>query len=169
VVKWFVSQQFTEKADVGVILGTRVHPNGELSVGLSARVAAGAALYRNSQVARLLVSGGVGREGVDEAVAMKHALVCFGVPASDILVDSKGFDTEASAANTAAMVPDATVVVVSQWFHLVRARALFRRAGVRVVGSHAADYRCKRDFYSVPREVVAYIVEVMWGSSRPRR
>ncbi|MFN7146467.1 MAG: ElyC/SanA/YdcF family protein, partial [Myxococcota bacterium] len=57
-------------ADVAVVLGTTVWPDGTLSERLEARTAAALALYEQGMVRRVLVSGATGVEGVNEADAM---------------------------------------------------------------------------------------------------
>ncbi|WP_040398659.1 YdcF family protein, partial [Cesiribacter andamanensis] len=68
------------QADVAVIMGNTVHADGSLSPRLQARLDKGLALYRQKQVARLLVSGGLGKEGHWEATAMEAYLLQQGVP-----------------------------------------------------------------------------------------
>jgi vancomycin permeability regulator SanA len=64
-----------DRADVAVVLGNTVEPNGKPSARLQARLDKTIALYRRNLFTKTIVSGGVGKEGFDEAVVMKAYLV----------------------------------------------------------------------------------------------
>ncbi|MFZ5480295.1 MAG: YdcF family protein [Myxococcota bacterium] len=146
-------------ADVAVVLGTTVNPDGTLSRRLEPRVEAARALYEAGVVKRILVSGAVGEEGVDEAVAMRDWLVARGVPRRHVLVDSEGFDTWHTAENARARMSREgleTAVAVSSWYHLSRTTRALEKAGVEVVGAQrAALVWAPKDAWSVVREVAA--------------
>jgi len=146
-------------ADVAVVLGNTVRPDGTPSPRLAARLDAALALYRRGRVRSVVVSGGVGREGFDEAAVMRRYLAARGVPAARIVADSLGLTTAATARNAAAIMRRngwTSAVVVSQYFHLPRCRLAFRRAGIRAVYSAHTRYFEATDLYSIAREVVAY-------------
>jgi vancomycin permeability regulator SanA len=146
-------------ADAIVILGNTVMPDGQPSPRLRARLDCGLDAYRQKLSALLIVTGGTGKEGVDEAAVMAHYLVQHGVPAAAILVDSAGNDTAASAINVARIAREKhlkSVLVASQYFHLPRTRLAFERAGVAVAGQVHARYFEMRDVYSLAREVIGF-------------
>jgi vancomycin permeability regulator SanA len=146
-------------ADAIVILGNTVMPDGQPSARLRARLDCALAAYRQKLAPWVIVSGGVGKEGHDEAVVMARYLVEHGVPAAAVLVDSAGNDTAASAANIARIASEKklkSVLVASQYFHVPRARLALSRAGVAVAGTVHANYVEARDLYSLAREVIAF-------------
>jgi vancomycin permeability regulator SanA len=55
-----------EKADVAVILGNKVNEDGSLSLRLVKRLQCGLDLYKTGRVQKLIVSGGLGKEGFYE-------------------------------------------------------------------------------------------------------
>ena len=59
-------------ADVAVVLGTKVEPDGNPSPAMAARLDEAVALLHTFD--RIIVSGGTGREGYDEAKVMKAYL-----------------------------------------------------------------------------------------------
>jgi uncharacterized SAM-binding protein YcdF (DUF218 family) len=147
------------KADVIVVPGNTVAPDGTPSPRLQARLDAALALYRDHRATFIFVSGGLGKEGFDEAVAMAAYLARQGVPAAAIVIDSQGLDTKATARNAAAFMQAKglqTALVATQYFHVPRTKLALERAGVRVVGHSHARYVELRDIYSIPREVVGY-------------
>jgi vancomycin permeability regulator SanA len=142
-----------------VVLGNTVLPSGQPSPRLQARLDCALDAYRRRLAPWVIVSGGVGKEGFDEAAVMAAYLERHGVPHRALLQDNAGNDTAASAANVARLAAQhhiASVLLASQYFHLPRARLAFRRAGMRVAGTIHARYAEPRDLYSLAREVVGY-------------
>lgn len=142
--------------DLIVVLGNAVAPDGRPSPRLAARLAAAVAVWRAGLAPRLLVSGGTGPNGRDEAAAMAAWLIANGVPATAIDRDAAGVTTWATARDTVARNPRGTrVIVVSQWYHLPRAILALRRHGVIVTGGAWPRFWEWRDLYSLLREGVA--------------
>jgi vancomycin permeability regulator SanA len=156
--------------DVGIVLGSKVELTGQPSARLKARLERGAALYRDGVLRRLIVSGGTGIEGYDEAAVMRDYLLARGIPAAAILVDSGGVTTEASARNCAALMAThgfRSVTIITQYFHIPRTRLALRRHGVSATGSAHAEFAEWRDLYSIAREVAA--LPAYWLQTPPPR
>lgn len=51
------------KADVAIVLGNKVNEDGTLSDRLKARLDKSIELYKNGRVKKIIVSGGLGKEG----------------------------------------------------------------------------------------------------------
>jgi uncharacterized SAM-binding protein YcdF (DUF218 family) len=87
------------------------------------------------------VSGAVGKEGRDEALLMREYLLQRGVPAEQILSDSEGYTTFATAGNARALMRQRGLqraLVISQYFHVPRARLALQRFEVaEVYWAHA--------------------------------
>jgi vancomycin permeability regulator SanA len=147
------------QADLAVIMGNTVHPDGSLSPRLKSRLDKGLALYRQKRVKRLLVSGGLGKEGHWEGTKMQEYLLEQGVPPADVLPDNTGsttWNTVQTVARLRKQQPGLEkIMVVSQFFHLSRCKLLFRKAGIRGVCSEASDYVEGRDVYASLREIPA--------------
>ena len=147
-----------EQADIAIVYGNTVHPDGTPSARLVGRLDAARQLHANGQVERVLVSGGVGTEGHDEAAVMAAWLVEHGVPESRVLIDSNGLTTAATSRNAFAQLgPQTTVVAVSQRFHVSRAMMSLRHAGFQEVRGQPAAYSELRDVYAYTREVPAWL------------
>ena len=148
-------------ADAVIVPGNTVNADGTLSNRLQARLDVALAIYRAGRCKVVFVSGATGREGVDEAAAMKAYLVGHGIPPEHVLQDSLGANTEATARNAAQALRArgyTTVIAASQFFHLVRLDHLLAAQGLGVVGHEHARYFEPRDGYSLLREVVALAV-----------
>lgn len=147
-------------ADLGVVLGNTVYPDGTLSPRLAARLDRALELHREGVFHLVLVSGAIGEEGRDEALAMRDYLLQRGVPSDDIVVDSNGDSTFSTAANAHRLMQERglhSALVVSQYFHVPRARLALRRFGVKKVYSAHARYFELRDLYSAPRELIGFL------------
>ncbi len=146
-------------ADVCVVLGNTVGRDGRPSERLRARLDKALELYRAGMCPEVIVSGGVGEEGFDEAVVMKRYLVENDVPEDRVYADGRGLDTFETARNSRALMAARgwkSALVVSQFYHVPRCRLALRRAGVGEVSSAHANYFELRDIYSTCREVAAY-------------
>jgi vancomycin permeability regulator SanA len=156
--------------DVGLVLGSKVELSGKPSARLAARLDRGAGLYADGVVKQLIVSGGTGIEGFDEAAVMRDYLVDKGVPAGAIIVDSAGATTEATARNCASLMAarDLTsVTVITQYFHVPRTRMALRGYGVTTIGSAHAHFFELRDLYSIAREIAALPAYWLKGQPQP--
>ena len=150
-----------EPADAAVVPGNTVYPDGTPSDRLKGRLDAALALFQAGHCRLVVVSGGTGVEGVDEAEAMKRYLVGRGVPPDRVLQDSLGSNTAATARNAALALRArgmTRVLAVSQFFHVPRLRHLLAAEGLNVVGQAHARYFESRDVYAVLREVAAMAV-----------
>lgn len=147
-------------SDVIVVLGNRVERSGVPSLRLQERLRKALELYQQGLAPRIIVSGGLGREGFDEAEVMKAYLAERGVPPEAIIADSDGYDTYRTAANASRIMAGLSLrsaIAVSQYYHLPRARLALARAGVRSVSSaHAEVVLTWREPYVLFREFVAY-------------
>jgi vancomycin permeability regulator SanA len=146
-------------ADVAVVFGNRVEPDGTPSIRLQARLDRAITLYRDGWCRTILVSGGLGKEGHNEAVVMQSYLRDHGIPEQHIFVDRQGTNTYNTARHTAQLLQEhgfQSVIVVTQYFHISRARLALVRFGVSPVYTARANIIHWRDGYSIVREVVAW-------------
>ncbi|MFY1045709.1 YdcF family protein [Chryseobacterium sp. GP-SGM7] len=162
---YIVSDGLSDKgtiADVAVILGNKVNEDGTLSERLEKRLETAVDLYRNHRVKKLIVSGGLGKEGFYEGSKMKEYLISKNIPDSVITVDNKGDNTRLSVENTLEIQKKysfKSIIVVSQYFHVTRTKKLFEEKGFEDVNSVSPRYFEWRDFYSILREFPAYYTQ----------
>ncbi|MBW8523615.1 YdcF family protein [Chryseobacterium chendengshani] len=151
-----------QKADLAIILGSKVNEDGSLSERLKERLETGANLYKKQRVKMILVSGGLGKEGFYEGDKMKEFLITKGISDSVILVDNKGNNTRLTVENTLEFqkkYPFKSSIVVSQYFHVTRTKKLFKERGFQDIKSVSPRYFEWRDLYSVMREFPAYYLQ----------
>lgn len=153
-------------ADVAVVLGNEVKRDGAPADRLKGRLDKAIELYQQGLFTTIVVSGGRGRSGYDEATVMRRYLLNHNVPATAILIDSGGVNTYHSAKNCAQIMTAhgwRSVLVISQFFHISRSRLAMQRFGISEVYSAHADYYELRDIFSLGREVVAYVYYLLRG------
>lgn len=145
--------------DVAVVLGSKVNTNGTLSKSLNGRLERTLELYNKGYFKSVIVSGGLGKEGHDEAVVMKEFLVENGVDPEFVYVDSQGLNTMATAENTVNISADNdfdSYMVISQFFHISRIKLAFKTVGIENVHhAHSTEFTF-RDIYSTIREFPGY-------------
>lgn len=154
-------------SDAAVVPGNEAFADGSLSPRLQSRVDAAYRLYYYGTVKKIIVSGGTGRSGVNEAEAMRDYLMLHGVPPEDIVVDPNGVNTRATARFTAAYAKEqgwSRIIAVSQFFYLPRTVLSLRNEGVSVVGSLHSSYFEVSDIFSLLCEIPAYFA--YWSETK---
>jgi vancomycin permeability regulator SanA len=140
---FFGTTDYRRPADAAVIFGARVYASGVPSPLLTDRIRTGVELYRAGLVPTLVMSGGDGADGFNEAMVMRDEAIAAGVSPEAILVDPAGVTTEATVANAIALLRDYSVppslIAVSQAYHLPRVQLSFATAGIDVLTVPAAD------------------------------
>ena len=156
---------------LAVVFGNAVDAGGQPSARLRARLETALTLYHAGMVRRVMVSGGIERQGDrNEARAMATWLEARHVPPAAIVEDSEGTDTMATARHVAAVAAGGGAVAVSQWFHLPRAMLAMRAAGTRDVSGAWPRFIEVRDVYSFLREGIAvpvYAVRLLGADATP--
>lgn len=115
-------------------------------------------LYKTGKIKKLLLTGGTGAffgKGVSEAPLAKQFLLDLGIPHADILVEAGSRNTNENAMFTAKLLSaeqkQRTSLLVTSAFHMRRARACFRKAGISVQ-PYATDLRGNEVIYSSFRD-----------------
>ena len=120
-------------ADVAVVLGAAVRADGRPSPALARRTLHAVALLRRGAVGHLLLTGGVGRHPPSEASVMRAVAVGAGVDPGRLLLDESAGTTLESARACARLISArgwSRVLLVSDAYHLPRARLAFRHFGI---------------------------------------
>jgi uncharacterized SAM-binding protein YcdF (DUF218 family) len=160
----FGQREGAVEAEAVVVLGARVLPGGVPSGALQARLEKAVALYHQGLAPRLVLSGGVGLHPPSEARVMCELAMRLGVPEEACLLEEQSRSTEENARFSTALLRGLgarRVVLVSDPFHLLRARQYFRLHGFEVATSPASlegrDLPAFDRFYWTAREAVALL------------
>ncbi|MCA9599713.1 MAG: YdcF family protein [Myxococcales bacterium] len=161
----FGATDYRRDADAVVVLGARVYADGTPSLALADRVRTASRLMLEKRAPLLIVSGGPGDGGAHETDAMRTLAIEMGVPASAIVVDRDGIDTDHTADDTARILhqrlpaSDArpTVLAVSHGYHLPRVKLALEGAGLTAYTVPAKETRTlvRLPLY-MAREVIAF-------------
>jgi SanA protein len=150
------------RAEVAIVPGALVQPDGKLSVMLGDRVKQAARLWHAGRVKKILVSGDHHTWDYDEPDTMRKALVSSGVPPRDVFEDHAGLDTWATMVRARSIFGVRSAVVVTQGFHMPRALFLAEEAGIDATGLtsdlHKYGYQLKK---SEVREVLSRVKSVI--------
>jgi len=161
-VFFFGKTDYRRPADVAVVFGAQVHENGLASTSLNDRMTTAIRLYKDHLVKRILVSGGVGDSGFNEAIVMRDIAVKAGVRAHDVVIDSNGVSTNATVADTVPFFGAdgwTRILAVSQFYHLPRIKLAYQRAGWNVFTVPAGTSTpIPQTPYLVVREIPAFWV-----------
>ncbi|MEV0622197.1 ElyC/SanA/YdcF family protein [Nonomuraea sp. NPDC050404] len=144
------------ETQVALVLGAGLYGTQPTPM-LARRLDIAADLYRAGKVRALLLSGDNSRKEYDEPTAMRDYLRARGVPDAVMVLDYAGFDTWDSCVRARKVFGAERVTVVTQEFHIPRAVALCRTAGLRAFG--AGDDSARRwpsaTYFLAAREVFA--------------
>ncbi|URN15989.1 MULTISPECIES: SanA/YdcF family protein [Streptomyces] len=140
--------------DVAVVFGAGLW-KGRPTGYLAHRLDTAAELYRAGRVKVVLVTGDNGRAGYDEPSAMRAYLVERGVPGTRIVGDHAGFDTWDSCVRAKRIFGVDRAVLITQGFHIRRAVALCRAAGVESYGVGVAEPHDATWYHGAFRELAA--------------
>jgi len=150
-----------EPAELGVVLGSKVELNGLPSERLRARLERALELYRAGTIRYVLLSGGFGQEGFEEATVMRAYLQARGVPAERLLEDREGWTTLHTARNAARLMEErgfSSALVVTSYYHVSRTKLAFRRCGVAASSAGTRFSPSLREPWALAREFVGYYV-----------
>jgi vancomycin permeability regulator SanA len=143
-----------EARPVALVLGAGLRRDGRPSLLLARRLDIAADLYQRGTVDAVLVSG-----ADDEPAAMRTHLLAAGVPDAKIVGDAAGFRTWDSCVRAHEVYGVRSAIVVTQEFHLPRAVALCRAAGIDATGVGDASLQARglATVYGWLREIPAAV------------
>ncbi|MEV6344353.1 ElyC/SanA/YdcF family protein [Actinoplanes sp. NPDC051851] len=130
-------------ADVVLVLGTTVAPDGLPEDRLRGRLTTAAELVHTGRARVVLVSGDGGGESGDETAAMTSYLTgTLGLDPARVIADPSGLDTYDSCIRARDVYGVHEALVVTQAYHLSRAVALCRALGIDAEGVTARCDGC---------------------------
>ncbi|WP_197367968.1 SanA/YdcF family protein, partial [Streptomyces clavuligerus] len=152
--------------DVALVFGAGLW-QGRPTPYLAHRLDTAADLYRRGKVKVILVTGDNSREEYDEPDAMRTYLVGRGVPERRIVSDHAGFDSWDSCVRAKEIFGVDRAVLVSQGFHIRRAVALCRTAGIESYGVGVAEPFDSHRIHGAVRELGAAGKAALDAALRP--
>jgi uncharacterized SAM-binding protein YcdF (DUF218 family) len=152
-----------------IILGAAVWPGGVPSPTLKLRAEHGARLFLEGKVGGIIASGGIGRHPPAEAEVIWEVCTAMGVPADVIQMEDRSTTTARNLALSQPLLDDPTgpVVIVTDLYHLPRARLVARRLGMRATGS--APPLKGRSPWRFAKMCLREVPALAWYLIRPQR
>jgi vancomycin permeability regulator SanA len=152
----------TFPADCALVFGAAISGTDMAGPAIVRRVAGAAALWKEGKVHTLILSGGKGDSWqMSEGAVMRKEAIRDGVDGRDIFIEDSARSTKENLANSRILVEKhcATVVAVSDRYHLARIRLLAKRAGWGSLPTYGVPDRPaqERESRSVARELAAYM------------
>ena len=155
-----------EKPDYLMVLGAGLRGT-KISTSLLYRLETALDFHELYPDVKIIVSGGQGEgEKISEASAMRNFLVDNGVDSSQIIMEDKSTDTYENFLYTKKIldeeseVKDPTVTVISNNFHMFRAKFLANEVGINTLGYPAPSHKVSaivfyvREFFGVIKAFV---------------
>ena len=125
------------------------------------RIDAAEQLYKAGKIEKILISGDENSlDGINEPECMRDSLVARGVPASDIILDGKGYRTICSVVNANKVFGLKSFTIISQEFHNERAIYQAEHLGLDVENLQAYNAKMpksRRAFLTTIREYFARV------------
>jgi vancomycin permeability regulator SanA len=137
-------------ASVALVLGAKVF-DGRPDSYVLGRLDTALDLYRAGRVQQILNSGNGRASAGNEPAVMRQYLEDHGVQSADIMDDPHGYDTAASCRRAYEHFGVRSALVVTQGFHLGRAVALCRHAGI---DAHGVLAECDCPAWTIARNHV---------------
>jgi SanA protein len=129
---------FPEGYSTAMVLGAGIH-NNKPSWVLRERLDTALAMYRQSKIKTILVSGSNQSPSYNEPAVMKKYLIDEGVPSENIVEDFGGRRSIDSCWRAKNVFKLEKVVLISQYFHLPRSNFLCKKFGLQTYPVVAND------------------------------
>lgn len=154
---WGRTREVHGHYDALIVAGCRVYPDGKPSPALEWRVRKAVTLWQSGIAPLIVFTGGLGDFPPTEAAAAAKLAGELGVPHSAMVLEDRSTSTEENARNAAATVANSSslrILVVTDAYHVFRARRIFARyfGSTEAVGSTYGEWSRIRGAY---REVLA--------------
>lgn len=128
----------SEQKDVIVVLGAAVWEGGIPSPSLRRRILYAIELIHRKKAGILILTGGVGKYPPSEAQVMRQIALEQGIHENQIILDEQAKSTLESAIICTQILQENqwnNILIVSDYYHLLRAVLLFRVLGICAEGS----------------------------------
>lgn len=150
-------------AEVALIPGAAIFPDGSLSSIFLDRADTAIELYRAGKVSKILVSGDNSTEGHNEVNPVRLYLISKGVPDENIFLDHAGFDTYSSMYRARDIFGVTSLLISTQSFHLPRAVFIAHRLGLDARGVNAdVGHMLFRNYIREVLAVEKAILDLLW-------
>jgi uncharacterized SAM-binding protein YcdF (DUF218 family) len=134
-LKWWTPENSLEQADAIVVLGAYSQRTGAPTAGSAERSYLGSQVFLNGRAPMMLLTGYSSYDSLGSAKSMRIIALGMGVPDAYILM-AGGRDSYDEARRGAAVLHKhnaQTIILVTSWYHIPRAKAVWEKQGFRVI------------------------------------
>ena len=158
-------QDTTQPAEIIIVLGSGLREDGRPGPALLRRSRHGATLWHEGVAPLILCTGGQSEySSRTESAACREILLAAGVPADAILLEERSRSTEENAIYSKQVLHGLGLsrsVLVSDRFHMLRARWLFQKQGMDPFASPVPADRL-RDLRVYPAALIREFIAFNW-------
>ena len=154
-----------QQAQAIVVLGARVNEAGKAGRALRERTLHAVELYHRGFAPIVIFSGGVGDNPPSEAQVAATLATKRGVPKSAIILENASHSTWQNARNVARLCHARgwkRVIVVSDSYHLWRAKRNFAAAGLIAFPSSCANAETRVRYWMAACETLSVARDFLW-------
>lgn len=116
--------------------------SSEVGLVSLARLNEGVSLYKAHRNMKIIFSGYGGRDPISNARKNAQMAIALGVNPADIILLEAPKDTQEEAAAAKKIIGNQPLILVTSASHMIRASALFRKAGIKVIAA-PTDFQAK--------------------------
>jgi SanA protein len=166
----FLLSSSSQDYEVGLVFGAGLRSDGTPSQVLRNRLNRAVQFYRDNKLKKIIVSGDNRESNYNEPLSMQTYLVKEGVKNEDIIMDFGGLRTYDSCWRAKNVFFAEKILLITQSFHLPRAKFLCESVGLKTQYAIAAESNYGLLINGIYREIGASWVavgEVMSGYEPP--
>lgn len=134
-VYYYAKPTTNTQADAAIVLGASAWTNKPSPV-FTERINHALTLYQTGRVNKLIFTGGTPKTGYNtEAEVARRFAIKQGIPSEDILFENTSNNTYQNLVNAKQLMQQNqihTIIIVSDPFHMARARAIAKNLGINV-------------------------------------
>ncbi|MEM9954423.1 MAG: YdcF family protein [Chloroflexota bacterium] len=155
-----------DSADAIVVLGAGLSRNGQPGYALTRRSSHAAELYHQGLADTIVCTGGIAEgQTRSEADGCRQVLLWHDVPASAILLEEGSASTEENALYAKPILEVNnlnSVIIVSDSYHVFRARYIFQTVGIDDVSLSPVSRHLIRGYPTYRTSVVREVIALHW-------
>lgn len=167
IISGFFPDNNSKQVDYVIVLGARVYKRWP-SPALERRIQAAYRYLSDNPDSICIASGGQGQdEIISEAECIRDGLVRRGIGNDRIIIEDRSTSTSENIKYSMAMIGDEnpSVAVVSNNFHIFRAKAIARKCGVKNISGIPASMPTMLLPHFLIREFISLVVDTAKGNT----
>lgn len=167
IISGFFPDNNSKQVDYVIVLGARVNQR-QPSLALERRIQAAYKYLNDNPDSICIASGGQGQdEIISEAECIRDSLVRLGIDNDRIIIEDRSTSTSENIKYSMEMIgsSDPSVAIVSNNFHIFRAKAIARKCGAENISGIPASMPTMLLPHFLIREFISLVVDTAKGNT----